>query len=467
MSRKVLGVWLVSIVVLMGFGNACSRNFQFSNDDDLDLQSMCRQDETHLSGYRQDDYRVGYIGQSKVHYIPQEDDWILVDGDRLLKVKGGILPSQPLPGSQGVGVPASGRWKDGVIPYEIDPTLPDKQRVTDAITHWNQNLSGVISLIPRTTQSDYLRFTKVNSGCSAPVGFLAGDGIHPVNVGPDCGAGNVAHEIGHIVGLDHEQNRLDRNNYVTINYSNIAPAYKLNFEIVDGYQNYNFYDFGSIMHYTRNAFASDFVSDTITPKVAVPAGITIGQRLGLSLGDINSVRIMYGYAPISDGGTAPTLDPSRGLFARYAEGTDFRDVRVEKIEPYINFNWGASAPVAGVSTDNFSVRYTGFLIPPTDGVYVFRVQGMDPLKISIESEPIFLMKGENAIREAHSIGYELTKGYHYPIVIEYSALVGQSYLKLFWTKPDGTEEIIPNSAFRPNTDFSSVSPCSAQWLTEE
>lgn len=467
MSRKILGVWLVSIVVLIGLGNACSRNFQFADEGEIDLLSTCRQDETHLSGYTQDDYRVGYIGNQKIHYIPQQDDWILVDGDRLLKVKGGMLPAQPLPGAQGVGVRSSGLWPNGVIPYDIDPALTDRARITDAVNHWNRNLNGVISLVPRTGQSDYLRFTAVSSGCSAPVGYLAGDGIHPVNLSTSCSAGNVAHEIGHIVGLDHEQNRLDRDSYVTINYNNISPSYRPNFEIVPEYQDYNFYDFGSIMHYSRNAFALNNGIDTIIPKVSVPSGITVGQRAGLSLGDINSVRIMYGYAPIADGGGTSTLDPTRGLFARYYEGVDFRDVRVERIDPYINFNWGASAPVAGVSPDLFSVRWSGYLVPPSSGVYVFRVQGMDPLKVTIETHDIFKMKGDNMIREAHSIGYEMTGGYHYPIVIDYSAMTGNSYFKLYWKKPDGSEEIIPNSAFRPNTESSAVSPCAGLWLQEE
>lgn len=468
MSRKVLGVWLVSILLLIGMGNACSRNFQFTEEGEIDLLSTCRSDESNLSAYRVEDYQIGYLKNHKVKYVPRvQDDWILVDGDMLIKSKGGVLPNQPLPGSQGVGVGAGNRWPSGVIPYDIDPALTDRQRITDAVSHWNNNLAGVISLVPRTTQSDYLRFTAVSSGCSAPVGYFAGEGIHPVNLSGACVAGNVAHEIGHIVGLDHEQNRRDRDSYVSINSANVSPGSIDNFSIETAYQDYNFYDFASIMHYGLYAFAINTSIKTIVPKVAVPAGITVGQRSGLSIGDINSVRIMYGYAPISDGGGSPTFDPTRGLFARYYEGLDFKDVRKEQIDPYINFNWGANAPVAGVSTDNFSVRWSGYLIPPADGVYVFRVQGMDPLKVTIDTEDIFIMKGDNAIREAHSVPYQMTGGYHYPILIDYSAMAGNSYLKLYWKKPDGTEEIIPNTAFRPNTDTATNSPCNALWLQEE
>src|SRR5262245_27973641 len=31
------------------------------------------------------------------------------------------------------------RWKGNILPYVIDPALPNQQRVTDAIKHWEEN----------------------------------------------------------------------------------------------------------------------------------------------------------------------------------------------------------------------------------------------------------------------------------------------------------------------------------------
>ena len=67
----------------------------------------------------------------------------------------------------------------------------------------------------------------------------------------------LVHELGHCLGLYHEHQRLDRDTFVTINYNNVqANALDNNFPYEFSAESYGPYDFDSMMHYGRCAFAN-------------------------------------------------------------------------------------------------------------------------------------------------------------------------------------------------------------------
>ena len=61
------------------------------------------------------------------------------------------------------------------------------------------------------------------------------------------------HEIGHALGLYHEQTRPDRNTYLTVNTANINSNGIGQYAIQTTSNTHGVpYDYGSVMHYSRS-----------------------------------------------------------------------------------------------------------------------------------------------------------------------------------------------------------------------
>lgn len=193
--------------------------------------------------------------------------------------------------AHGVGVVGSQyRWPNALMPYEIDPALPNKARVTDAIAHWEANTNMRFVLRTAANAASYPNYVRVfpGDGCWSYVGMQGGQQL--LSLTAACSTGSTIHEFGHAWGLWHEQSREDRNTFVRIEWANIQAGKESNFNqhISDG-DDLGGYDYGSIMHYGSHAFSKNN-KPTI---VQLQGGPTIGQRTQLSAGDIAAVHAMY------------------------------------------------------------------------------------------------------------------------------------------------------------------------------
>jgi astacin len=167
-----------------------------------------------------------------------------------------------------------------------------------AIASFNKTLAGVIQFVPRAGQSDYVSFDFDNNNfsgqCESNVGRIGGEQV--TGGSGSCTVATILHEMGHIVGLYHEQSRPDRATYLTVDFNNVIKGSEGNFAVpADNFQDLGPFDYASVMAYIPFAFSRNGgpVLETIPP------GMPLSNQTGYTAADIDGIKRLYGFFPNS------------------------------------------------------------------------------------------------------------------------------------------------------------------------
>ena len=135
------------------------------------------------------------------------------------------------------------------------------------------------------------------------------------------------------------------------------------------------------------------------------------------------------------------------LFAvEYYKDANFTELAKKSVTPMIDFDLGTERGTgspdasAGVPEENFSVRWTGTILPPAKGTYTFHVDGDNRVKLYVNSKLVVDKKTPE--RKEMSKKVRLAGGQPAQVKIEYVHAAGDPSLHVAWSGPDFDKQIL-------------------------
>jgi hypothetical protein len=151
----------------------------------------------------------------------------------------------------------------------------------------------------------------------------------------------------------------------------------------------------------------------------------------------------------SGSGSPPGGTTGDGLRVEYYDNIDFTGLAGTRVDSSVDFNWGGSAPLAGMGVDTFSVRWTGRIEAPATGVYTFYTVSDDGVRLWVNGAAIINNWSDHSPSE-NSGTVVLVAGQQYDIRLEYYERGGGAVMRLLWSGPSIAKSIVPTARLYSN-----------------
>jgi glucose/arabinose dehydrogenase len=138
----------------------------------------------------------------------------------------------------------------------------------------------------------------------------------------------------------------------------------------------------------------------------------------------------------SGGGTV------NGLSATYFNNPDFTGTTVTRIDPTVDFTWGAGSPDPAIAADTFSVRWSGQVEALFTETYTFYTQSDDGVRLWVNGQRLVNNWTNHRITE-NSGAIALTAGQRYEIQIDFYENAGSATARLLWSSASTPKAVIP------------------------
>jgi hypothetical protein len=138
-----------------------------------------------------------------------------------------------------------------------------------------------------------------------------------------------------------------------------------------------------------------------------------------------------------------------GLLGQYYASTVISSsvLRLTRVDYMIAFDWGDWSPAPNLSSNYFSVRWTGSVIPRYSETYTIRTETDDQVRVWMNGSLIIDNWTDGTAPKSGTISLEANVPA--PITIEFKEWNETARLKLFWTSPSQADELIPGSNLLP------------------
>jgi hypothetical protein len=149
--------------------------------------------------------------------------------------------------------------------------------------------------------------------------------------------------------------------------------------------------------------------------------------------------------PMSDDPPPTPVEPGAHLLLLPEPAGQSKGVSMTK--PQVEFDLNGQSPAQNIPGENFSMRWEGSILPPTDGSYVLSIEGAsgDKAALSLNDKKVLTLKNiGDGQEESATVAMSAGK----PVVyrLEYTHGTGQGTFRLVWQGPSIEKQTVPASA---------------------